>query len=85
MITEDQRRAIKEIAGSLAWNKVWQYEDSGNGPVFVVEAGPGRTVSSWHFERLILGIQDVLGFEQMFVIEGVEDTAPDTWVRMVPL
>ena len=85
MITEDQWRAIKDIAGSLAWNQVWQYEDSGTGPVFVVEAGPGRTVSRWHLERLIEGIQRVLGFEQVFVIEGIEDTAPDTWVRMVPL
>lgn len=85
MITENQKRAIKEIASSLAWNKVWQYEDFGSGPVFVLEAGPGRTVSGWHLERLIEGIQVVLGLEQTFAIEGVEDIAPDTWVRMVPL
>lgn len=85
MLTEHQRLAIKEIAGSLAWNNVWQYEDTGAGPVFVVETGPGRTVSRWHLERLVEGIQLVLGIEQMFVIEGIEDTAPDTWVRMVPL
>lgn len=85
MLTENQRRAIKEIASSLAWNNVWQYEDSGPGLVFVLDAAPGRTVSAWHLERLIEGIEVVLGLEQAFALEGIEDTAPDTWVRMVPL
>lgn len=85
MVSEDQGKAIKEIAGRLAWNKVWQYERTGTGPVLVVEVGQGRTVSSWHWEILVGGIRTVLGPDQDFVIEGIEDIEPETWVRLTLL
>lgn len=85
MISEGQGKAIKEFAGRLAWNTVWQYEQPGTGPVIVVEVGPGRTVSSWHWERLVEGIQAVLGPDQNFLIEGIEDIEPETWLELTAL
>lgn len=85
MVSEDQGKAIMEVAGWLAWNKVWQYEVTGTGPVLVVEVGPGRTVSSWHWKMLVDGIRAVLGPDQDFVIEGIEDTEPETWLKLSPL
>lgn len=81
-----QAFAIKEIAGRLAWNKVWHYRDSTDRTiVFVIEVGLGRTVSRWHLNKLIEGIEEVLGPDQAFVLQGVEDTSPDTWLAMQPL
>jgi hypothetical protein len=85
MVSEDQGKAIKEIAGRLAWNNVWQYEKPGTGPVMVVEVGPGRTVSSWHWKMLVEEIQGVLGPDENFVIEGIEDTEPETWLKLTSL
>lgn len=85
-MTELQGFAIKQIAGRLAWNKVWQYQDQTSGTVvFVVEAGQGRTISHWHFSKLVEGIEDILGPETAFIVQGVEETPPDAWLAMQPL
>lgn len=85
MMSKEQRRAIKEIANRLAWHEVWEYEGFSAETILVVQTGPGRTVSQWHFDRLVERIQTVLGPSHDFIIEGIEDSDPDTWVRMVPL
>lgn len=86
MVTKKQMFAIKEIAGRLAWNNVWHYQDQANRTiVFVIEVGLGRTVSRWHLSKLTEGIEEVLGPGQAFVLEGIEDTSPETWLAMQPL
>ncbi|MEC5193537.1 MULTISPECIES: hypothetical protein [unclassified Arthrobacter] len=85
-MTKHQLSAIKEIAGQLAWDNVWRYQDQTNRTiVFVIEVVRGRTVSRWHLSKLIEGIEEVLGPGQAFVLEGLEDTSPDTWLAMQPL
>jgi hypothetical protein len=85
-VTRLQGFAIKEIAGRLAWNKVWQYQDETTRTiVFVIEAGQGRTISQWHLSKLVEGIEDVLGPETAFIIQGLEETRPDAWLAMQPL
>lgn len=85
MMSKEQRRAIREIASRLAWHEVWEYEGLSAGTILVIETGPGRTVSQWHFDSLVERIQTVLGPDEDFIIESIEDTGPDTWVKMVPL
>jgi hypothetical protein len=84
--TKLQRSAIRKIARRLAWDNVWHYQDrTGLAIVFVIEVGPGRTVSPWHVSKLTEGIEEVLGPGQAFVLQGLEDTSPDFWLAMRPL
>jgi len=86
MVTKHEGAAIKEIAGRLAWNNVWHYQDQANQTiVFVIEVGLGRTISQWHLSKLVEGIEDVLGPESAFIIQGLEETPPDTWLAMQAL
>jgi hypothetical protein len=85
MVTEEQGALIKAAAGRLAWLNVWQYDDDGRATVFVLEVGPGRTVSQWHIEQLVETIENVLGPAQDFRIEGIEDMSPESWSRSTQL
>lgn len=85
VVSIEQGRSIRAAAGRLAWNNVWQYEDSDGATVFVLEVGPGRTLSMWHFDRLVDSIGEILGPDRAFFIEGVEAVDPDTWTKMTPL
>ena len=86
MLTKQEGSAIREIAVRLAWDNVWHYQDLSNRTiVFVIEVGLGRTVSQWHLSKLIEGIEEVLGPGLGFVVQGLEDTAPDTWLAMQSL
>lgn len=86
MVTKKEGVAIKRIAGRLAWDNLWHYRDETNQTiVFVIEVGLGRTVSRWHFSKLIEGIEEVLGQGQVFAVQGLEDTSPDTFLAMQSL
>lgn len=82
MVTKQQMSAIKEIAGRLAWNNIWHYQDQTNRTiVFVIEVGPGRTVSHWHLSKLVEEIEGIRGPGRAFIIQGLEETPPDTWLE----
>lgn len=86
MLNDEERRGIKAVAGRLAWNNVWQYEDGGGATVFVLEVGPGRTLSLGHVDRLVESIGEILGPDRAFFIEGIEMVDdPDTWTKMTLL
>jgi hypothetical protein len=85
MLTDEEGRGIKAAAGRLAWNNVWQYHDGEGATVFVLESGPGRTLSLWHLDRLVESISEVLGPSRAFFIEGIEEVTLDTWTKMTPL
>jgi hypothetical protein len=84
-ITEDEGDLIRAVAGRLAWNNVWLYGDVGGATVFVLEAGPGRTLSVWHVDRLVESIGEILGPNRTFFVEGIEAVDPDTWTKMTLL
>lgn len=84
MLNDEERSGIKAAAGRLAWNNVWHYAAEGC-TVFVLEVGPGRTLSLWHIERLVEAVADILGPERAFFFEGIEMVDPDTWAKMVLL
>jgi hypothetical protein len=84
MLSDEEGRGIKAAAGRLAWNNVWHYQADGC-IVFVLEAGRGRTLSLWHFHRLVESIGEILGSDRAFFIEGVEEATPDTWTKMTLL
>jgi hypothetical protein len=84
-VSIEQGRLIRAAAGRLAWNNVWQYDDGGGATVFVLEAGPGRTLSLWHIDRLVASIGEILGPDHAFAVEGIEAIDPDTWAKMVLL
>ncbi|MEO3932074.1 hypothetical protein WMO79_04595 [Micrococcaceae bacterium Sec7.4] len=83
-LTDEEGSRIKAAAVRLAWNNVWYYEANGS-TVFVLEAGPGRTLSMWHIHQLIESIGEILGPDRAFLIEGIEALDPDTWTKMTPL
>lgn len=85
MGSNEEGSLIKAAAGRLAWINVWQYHDGEGTTVFVLESGPGRTLSKWHFDRFIETISEVLGPGRAFFVEGIEDVAPDTWTKMTLL
>jgi hypothetical protein len=85
MVPDEKGSLIKAAAGRLGWNNVWQYDDDAGCTVFVLEAGPGRTLSLWHIDRLVESISEILGADLEFFIEGIEDVASDTWTKMTPL
>lgn len=84
-VSREQGKLIRAAAGRLAWNNVWQYEDGGGATVFVLEVGPGRTLSLWHVDRLVESIGEILGPDRVFFIEGIEAVHPDTWTKMTLL
>lgn len=84
MVTGAEGSRIKAAAGRLAWSNVWQYDD-GSATVFVLEAGPGRTLSMWHIDRLIESLVEILGPGRKFFLEGIEEVSPDTWTKMILL
>jgi len=85
MMTDKEGSFIKAVADRLAWNNIWHYGDGGGATVFVLEAGPGRTLSQWHINRLVESIVEILGPERAFFIEGIEDVDPDNWTKMTRL
>ncbi|WP_160667761.1 hypothetical protein [Pseudarthrobacter sp. ATCC 49987] len=50
--------------------------------MIVLEAGPGRTLSLWHLDRLAESIGEILGPDRAFFLEGIEAVDPDTWTKM---
>lgn len=84
VVTRGEGSRIKEVAAQLAWTNVWHYE-ADDCTVFVLEAGPGRTLSMWHFDRLVGSIAEILGPDRAFFIEGIEAVDSDTWTKMTPL
>lgn len=80
-VSDEEGSLIKAVAGRLAWSSVWHYVVDGC-TVFVLEAGPGRTLSLWHVDRLVDSIGEILGPHRAFVIEGIEAVDPDTWTKM---
>ncbi|GIU57483.1 hypothetical protein NicSoilC12_32320 [Arthrobacter sp. NicSoilC12] len=85
MVTDGEGSLIKAVAGRLAWKNVWHYDDGGGATVFVLEAGPGRTLSLWDIGRLVESIAEILGPDREFFVEGIEEVAPDTWTKMTQL
>jgi hypothetical protein len=84
VLTDEEGSGIKAAAGRLAWKNVWHYEADGC-TVFVLEAGPGRTLSLWHVDRLVESIGEMLGPGRAFFIEGIETVDPDSWTKMTLL
>jgi hypothetical protein len=84
LLSNEKGSGIKAAAGRLAWNNVWHYQADGC-IVFVLEAGPGRTLSFWHLDRLTESIAEILGPDRAFFIEGIETVDPDTWTKMTML
>lgn len=85
VVSDEEGRRIRAVAGRLAWNSVWQYNDGEGATVFVLEAGPGRTLSRWHVDRLVGSIGEILGPDRAFFIEGIETVDLDTWTKMTLL
>lgn len=85
MVSDEEGRRIRTVAGRLAWNTVWQYNDGEGATVFVLEAGPGRTLSRWHVDRLVESIGKILGPDRAFFIEGIEAVDPNIWTQMTLL
>ncbi len=81
MLSDMEGSRIRAVAARLAWNNVWHYETDGCS-VIVLEAGPGRTLSLWHLDRLAESIGEILGPDRAFFLEGIEAVDPDTWTKM---